>query len=383
MLAAIPLLALLSLPHSADASPTQKSFEEIATQADKAREADRLSDAIALYSEGVRLHPSWIDGWWWLSSLLYEQDRFSEAQAPLKRFIAISPKPAPAYAFLALCEYETHDYDAALRHFQEWDRRGSPGNDALIDVAGFHWGLLLTRNGRFVQALYLLAPKARKLGPSPVMTEALGLASLRMPNLPEDYPPERRELVWLAGKAAFYSSLNSFSQADDYARAMQLHYDKEPFVHFFRGTLFSFRKEWTSAAEEYQRELQYWPQCGPAMVELAFARIETFQPAEALSPAERAVVLLPEDARARYVLGRALLDLERFRESVEQLEAAKRFAPNSARIRFSLATAYERSGRIADARRERVVFQTLKKKEDAAAAHPQEETASPRQMEHP
>lgn len=42
-------------------------------------------------AEGVRLRPSWVDGWWWLSSLLYEQDRFSEAQAPLKRFIAIAP----------------------------------------------------------------------------------------------------------------------------------------------------------------------------------------------------------------------------------------------------------------------------------------------------
>jgi len=383
MLAVIPLLALLSLTHSPVASPSQETFEEIASQADKAREGDRLTDAIALYSEGVRLHPSWVDGWWWLSSLLYEQDRFSEAQAPLKRFIAIAPKPAPAYAFLALCEYETHDYDAALRHFQEWGRRGSPGNDALIDVAGFHWALLLTRNGRFVQALYLLAAKAHKLGPSPELIEALGLASLRMPYLPEDYPPERRELVWLAGKAAGFLSTNSVSQADEYARAMQLHYDKEPYVHFFRGTLFSFQKDWASAADEYQRELQLWPKCGPALVELAFARIETFQPAEALSPAERAVVLLPEDARARYVLGRALLDLERFRESVEQLEAAKRLAPNSARIRFSLATAYERSGRIADARRERVVFQTLKKKEDAAAAHPHEETASPQQMEHP
>lgn len=383
MLAAIPLLILLSLPQSIPPGTSHKTFEEIAKQADEAREADRLTDAIALYSEGVRLHPSWVDGWWWLSSLLYEQDRFSEAQAPLKRFMAIAPKPAPAYAFLALCEYETHDYDAALRHFQEWGRRGSPGNDALIDVAGFHWGLLLTRNGRFVQALYLLAPKARKLGPSPVMTEALGLASLRMPNLPEDYPPERRELVWMAGKAAFYSSIDSHSQADEYALAMQLHYDKEPYVHFFRGTLFSIRKEWASAAEEYQRELQYWPQCGPALVELAFARIENLDAAGALAPAERAVTLIPEDARARYVLGAALLEAGRFQESADHLEVARHLAPDSARIRFSLANAYKRLGRAEDAKRERAVFQTLKKKEDAAAAHPQEETASPRQMEHP
>jgi hypothetical protein len=61
---------------------------------------------------------------------LYEQDRFSEAEAPFQRFIALSPKPAPGYAFLALCEYETKDYTAALHHLESWSKAGSPGTDA-------------------------------------------------------------------------------------------------------------------------------------------------------------------------------------------------------------------------------------------------------------
>ena len=36
-----------------------------------------------------------------------------------------------------------------------------------------------------------------------MLIEAIGLASLRMAFLPENYPPERREAVWLAGTAAF------------------------------------------------------------------------------------------------------------------------------------------------------------------------------------
>jgi tetratricopeptide (TPR) repeat protein len=189
-------------------------------------------------------------------SLLYEQDRFAEAETALKRFVMISAKPAPAYAFLALCEYETHDYDRALQHFQSWAQKDSPGTSNLIDVAGFHWALLLTRQGRFPEALYLLAAKAKKLGDSPALTEAMGLASLRMLNLPEDYPPERRESVWLAGKAAFYGAIEEFPRAQEYADKLLLHYAREPNVHYFRGTLFSFRGENAAAIQEYQQELQ-------------------------------------------------------------------------------------------------------------------------------
>src|SRR5208337_2031783 len=111
-----------------------------------------------------------------------------------KRFVATAPKPGPGYAFLALCEYETHDYVSSLNHFRAWAKAGSPGNDALIDVAGFHWALLLTRGGQFTESLYLLSAKARKLGDTPALAEAMGLASLRVANLPEDYPSQKREL---------------------------------------------------------------------------------------------------------------------------------------------------------------------------------------------
>src|SRR5256885_5280186 len=146
------------------AGDTNSTFEQTAKQAETARTSNRLNDAIPFYSQGVRMRPSWSEGWWWLGSLLYDQDRFAEASTAFQRFIAIAPKPAPGYAFLALSEYETHKYDAALRHFEDWKRRGSPGTDELLDVGGFHWALLLTQRGQFTEALYLLAAKARKRG---------------------------------------------------------------------------------------------------------------------------------------------------------------------------------------------------------------------------
>ena len=81
------LLAVLSAAVPATTSTPQQSFRQIAQQADSARSADRLNVAIGLYRQGVRLHPAWDEGWWWLGNLFYDEDRFPEAQASFTRFL--------------------------------------------------------------------------------------------------------------------------------------------------------------------------------------------------------------------------------------------------------------------------------------------------------
>ncbi len=378
MVVEISLLVFLFIATPPVQGLPQKSFGQIVQQADAARVADRTNDAIALYSEGVRLRPSWSEGWWSLGSLLYDQDRFSEAESSLKRFIAIAPKPAPAYAFLALCEYETHEYDHALQHFQAWAREGSPGTDELIDVAGFHWALLLTRGGRFPQALYLLDAKAQKLGGTPALIEAMGLASLRMPSLPEDYPAQQRELVWLAGKAAYYASAHEPYRTQEYANRLLTRYGGQPNVHYFRGTLFAFEKDRSAEAEEYEQELKISPQHVPAMVELALVRVYQERSAEAVPLAERAAALEPKNSRAHYALGWGLVDTGRPQEGARELERAKQLAPDSAAIRFILAKAYRTLGQKEQAKRESAAFLALKDKQEVLA-YSQEKTRMPKQ----
>jgi tetratricopeptide (TPR) repeat protein len=334
----------------------------------------------------VRLRPAWSDGWWWLGSLYYDQDRFSEAQAALRRFVTMAPKPGPAFAFLGLCEYETHEYDRALEHLQKWAAAGSPGTDALIDVASFHWALLLTREGRFLQAFYLLAAKAQKRGYSPALAEAMGLASLRMAALPEEYPPERRELVWLAGEAAFYASSlkpRDFDRAMEYARKLLLHYSQEPNVHYFRGTLFYFGKMHDAARQEFQQELLLSPRYAPAMIEIARTYLADRQYDEAVSWAKRAMEIVPEDPVAHYVLGRSLLATGHVQESVQELETAAHQAPDSAPIRFQLATAYKKLGRTKEAEREFAVFSSLKSKEEVVLPPGEKEDLPQEQPERP
>src|ERR1019366_1135299 len=210
------LLVVFSMTASASTAPAR--FEAVARQAEAASVQDRVSDAIRLYRAGADLRPSWADGWWYLGSLLYDQDRFAEATAAFQHLLASTSHRGPAYAFLGLCEYETGKDDDALAQFRAWAAAGWAGTPELRDVAVFHFALLLTREGRFIESLYLLATVAPRLGDVPELSEAMGLASLRMRYLPENYPPELRERVWLARKSALYAaqSPRNFARADEF-----------------------------------------------------------------------------------------------------------------------------------------------------------------------
>jgi tetratricopeptide (TPR) repeat protein len=363
MLLALPFAALLSVAAWAAPSAPQKSFDAVEREAESARMAGRLNEAIGLYREGVRLHPSWNQGWWWLGNLFYEQDRFPEAQASFTHFTAITPKPGAAWAFLGLCDYEVRDYTHSMEHFQRWmDGRGQGSSD-LLDVASFHWALLLTRQGRFGRALYLLAGRATRKGESPLLVEAMGLASMRMTNLPEDYPPERREQVWLAGKAAFYASQHHFDRAREYFRRLLAEYGNLPNVHYFQGTLYKLHSRPDEAEREFRRELEVSPRHAAAMLELAQIDLDRDNSANAESLARQAVQLEPMNPDTHYILGRALLDAGRARESAQELERAERLGPEDAAIHFHLAAVYRGLGRKQDAERENSAYMSLRKRD--------------------
>jgi len=372
------LAALLSSGASASATPPQKSFDEIAKQADSARSADRMTEAIGLYRDGVNLRPTWSEGWLWLGNLLYDQDRFPEAQASFVRFVAISQKPGPAWALKGLCEFEMRDFDRSTQDLQTWVHGNFHGSSDLTEVAAFHWALLLTRQRRFAEALYVLADRAQRGGESPVLVEAMGLASLRIPSLPEDYSPELRERVWLAGKAAFYVSLHDFARGQEYSHRLLAEYGQQPDVHYFQGTLLKFQLEPAKAAQEFRKELEISPRHVPAMLELAQFEIDSSDLTEALSLARRATEIEPANPDTHHILGRALLAARQAKESAQELESAERLAPQSSAIHFHLAAAYRELDRKEDAQREMAAYVSIKKREGDL-----DRTAKGQDAEHP
>lgn len=368
MVAVVPFLALLLTANPATAQ-LNRTFDQIAREADSARYSDEGERAVELYQEGLKLRPTWSEGWWDLASLLYDQDRFPEAEAAFRRFVANTRKPAPAYAFLGLCEYENKQYDLSIRHFRSWANSGWAGTPELIDVALFHFALLLTREGRFIESLYLLTTEVQRRGRAPALAEAMGLASLRMKNLPEDYPPEQREMVWMAGNSALFAVLppNDLARADEFAERLLAHYERTPNVHYYVGTLRAFEGKKEDAEKQFRRELEISNQHVGALVELARLDLENDRLAEAAKFAKWSVELEPKDPETHHVLGRILLANDEVKESIRELEIAKGLAPDAATIRSHLAMAYFRLGLKDKAKAEMAAFSTLKAKEGIMA----------------
>ncbi len=360
------LLISLSLFATAAA---QNSFDAIATQAESARTHDLVPQAIHLYREGTHLRPSWADGWWYLGSLLYDQDRFPEAASAFKHLQANSTHQGPAHAFLGLCEYESGAYDNATAQFRLWAAAGWPGPREFRDVAAYHFALLLTREGRFVESLYLIAPLAQRIGDTPELVEAMGLASLRLRYLPENYPPDQRERIWLAGKAAVYAAQHpkDFERADEYAARLESLYGDQPEVHYFRGTLYGFEKKPAEAEREYREELKIAPAHAPALVALAGFDLEKGDVAGATELARHAVAADPNNAEAHHLLGRALLANRDLQASASELEKAKQLAPDSAVVRSHLAMVYAKLGRVQEAKAESAAFLKLENEQEVMA----------------
>ena len=97
LLTASPALAQRAKSPKPAAKPSAPSvqsppFEKIAAQANQQREAGNFDEAIKLYQQGVVAKPRWDEGWWYLATLLYEQDRYEEATKAFKRVVALRPQ---------------------------------------------------------------------------------------------------------------------------------------------------------------------------------------------------------------------------------------------------------------------------------------------------
>jgi tetratricopeptide (TPR) repeat protein len=354
---------LLMSPLVAFAAGDAASFQKLAQQAAEARQANRLAEALGYYQKAVELRPNWSDGWWWLGTIYYDQELYPEARDSFAQSVARSEKPTAAYAFVGLCEYEMRKYAEAREHLSKWMAAETPGDTQLLEVARFRWEELLIRDGHFFEALQMLNRDVQAHGPDPSRVEAMGLAWMQIEGGPEDYPPEKREIVWLAGSASASMSAGKMDRCREFLDRLAKRYGDRPHVHFLRAFVEESSKDPDGAISEYKKELEIAPQAVAPMIQLALQLAETGQPEEAMAVARRATVLEPANARGHYALGRALFAGDKWAESAAEFEKAQALAPNASKIRFQLAKTYRKLGRLDDAKREDASFEILSKKE--------------------
>ena len=349
---------------------TQAEFDKISKQADDARQSHRLEAAIALYIQALRLKPEWADGWWYLASIFYDRDRYSDAREALKNLLSLQSRNGPGWALLGLCEFQLKNYDQALADIQYARTLGMGDSRDFIDVARYHVGILFTRSGEFELGYEALRDFAREGNESLSVIEALGANVLRMPFLPSEIPPDKREVVLLAGRAAFYQAARRVQDGQRAYRELIARCPDTPNVHYAYG-VFLLIDTPDAALDEFRRELKFSPAHVPAMMQIAFEYIKR-NDFEAAKPfAERAVETAPTLFATHNALGRVLLELGKVDEAIQELEIGVKQAPDSPEMRFALARAYSRAGRKEDAARERALFLKLDKEKRTQREGPQ------------
>jgi tetratricopeptide (TPR) repeat protein len=361
-----PIAAILLFSFAANAMPddtppkSSSGFAAVSRQAEQSRDANRLDEAVALYKEALLLKPDWDEGWWNLGSITYDKDNYSECAAAFERLAALKQDSVPAWTMSGLCEYRLRRYDAALGCLRRAEALGFQEPAELSRAARLHLALVLTKTKHFEAALVVLTELTLVHRKSPEIIAAAGIAGLREAWLPFEVPETRRDVVAKLGDAIASAMEQDVKEAIAKFEIAVRDYPAEANVHFRFGA-FLTQQEPDRGITEIQKTLALDPEHVPALVGLATIYTKRDELPEALEYSKRAVKAGPEDFSTHLELGRVLLAMDRAKEAAPELENAVRLSPAGPEARFSLAAAYSRLGRKADAQREQEEFKRLTK----------------------
>jgi tetratricopeptide (TPR) repeat protein len=343
-------------PAAASARPGE--FDRLVKEATAARLAERWEDAIELYSKAVRLRPRYVEGYWYQGTAYYSLEDYGRCRDTFRKVLRLAPKNGAAHAFLGLCEFGLKEYDRSLQHLLQSRILGVGDVPELASAARYQAAVLMTRMEQFEQALETLGEFAREGDDNPRVIEAMGIATLRMPMLPNEYPPDRREMVLMAGRASYMMATRNTASADKAFEALAARYPETPNVHYARG-VFLLQEQADKAIEEFKRELELQPAHAPSMMQIAFEYLNRGDASSALPWAQQAVAAAPKAFAAHKALGQALLETGDIDGAIKELQVGVTLAPESPGLHFTLARAYQRAGRLDDAAREREEFTRL------------------------
>ena len=347
-----------SSPPPKSQAKTNVEFEQFVKLGDEARLAERLDEAVMNYGKALQIRPKWPDGWWYVGAIFYEKDQYDRAGDAFQNLVALEPTRAPAWGMLGLCQFQTAEYERAVISLQRGRTLGLADQTELASVVRYHTALLYIRYEQFEVAFDILREFMQFGNESPKVVEAFGLAILRMPFLPKEVPPDKREQVLLAGQAGFNMAARRLDQARTAFDTLLERYPNEPNVHYSFG-VYLLAQDADAAIKEFKRELEISPAHFPSMTQMAFEYLKRDQYNDALPLAEKAVQIAPKMYPARNVLGRVLLELGQVDRAIKELEEGVRLAPSSPEMHFALARAYTRAGRKEEATREREMFKKL------------------------
>jgi tetratricopeptide (TPR) repeat protein len=352
-LALVGAAAAQTTPQTNPPSAQPPGFDQLSADANAARQSGDRTRASELYSQALRLNPSWPDGWWYLGQIRYSADDFENAIDAFTHYLALVPDAAPATALRGLCEFELGQYEPSLRDVQHALSLGAADDSRNTQILRYHEGLLLTKLSRFEEALTAYGYFARQHISNDDLIAAIGLATLRMPQFPKDADPTQRDMIALAGNATFLLLSGDKTAADQAFQTFFQRYPTAANAHYSLGYLV-YPTDQDAAIAEFRRELAVDSGNAVDHTMLAWALLMDNSPAEALPEAKKAAEEAPRLPLAQLSLGRALLETGDTKSATSLLENALALDPQNLEIHLALARAYSESGREDDAHRERL-----------------------------
>jgi tetratricopeptide (TPR) repeat protein len=355
-LKSIVLFCLLQLSYL----PLRASdFDTLSRQANEAREAARVTEAIGLYRQALDLRPDWDAGWFYVGTLLYSADRNKEAVDAFATLLKLHPKNGVAWAFKGLSLAQLGKTDEALDALENARLFGVGDNTELVAATRYSLGILLNKYSRFDDAHRELVRLVNAGREPDDLVIALGLSALLEPYLPSELPPAKRELVTKVGRAEYNAELKRFDDASTlYAEAIA-GFSQVPNLHYAYGVYLERQARPEAAEAEFLREIAVSPSHVPARLHLASEYIRRQDVDAALPIARDAAEMAAGSYIARQIYGRVLLMAEDAGAAIKELEAAVQLRPDDPTSHFQLARAYRLAGKREMADRQDTEFMRL------------------------
>jgi tetratricopeptide (TPR) repeat protein len=315
-------------------------FEAAAKSARAAREAGHAGEAIQNYGRAVEINPRWEEGWWYLGTLLYDADRYSEAIPPLQKLLELVPNAAPAWNFLGLCEFEIKDYKNSLAHLEKGLALGDADDPETARVSKYHLALLLIRSGEFDQAATLLASTLGEREVAAQIKIVLALAMLHVPLLPKEIDPSQDALIYAAGEAATAIAQNNSAKALTIFPSLLKDYPDTPYLHYAYGKALAAAGRDEEALKQQREEARVSPRSALPWIEISQLELRLRHPQQALHAAEEAVRRSPNSPGSHRALGNLLQILGRKEKAAEELALAEKLSPEKLQPEERIALLY-------------------------------------------
>jgi tetratricopeptide (TPR) repeat protein len=293
----------------------------------------KTDDAIVAFIRAAEINPQLLGAQLNLAITYFRAKRFREAEAPLRRTLAIDPKNNQAGGLLVLSLFAQDRY-AEVIELGEKLIASAAYDAATLELVGRAF-LKLRRYDKAVGALESRA----KL------------------------PPTSAEIYMLLGEARDNAgdsegAIREFNRAIAATGSSPL-----PDLHFALGYVWWKLRRYDYAEPAFQRELDRDRNHARSIYYLGNIALSRGDWKIALPLLERAAIEMPRDFQAHYDFGKALLQAGQIARTVDVLRAAIALNAKSSGAHYQLALAYRQLKREDDAQREFTLARELNKAE--------------------